>query len=166
VSAEDKGTGKKNNIVINKDQNRLNPEEIEKMINDAEKFAEDDKKVKERVEAKNELESFAYSLKTQVSDKEKLGGKLTDADKETVTKAAQDAIDWLEKNQQADAEAMKKRKKELDDIVQPIMSKLYQQGGPPPGGAGGAGPDPTAQGGQGAGGAPGGGEGGSSKDEL
>jgi endoplasmic reticulum chaperone BiP len=129
VSAEDKGTGKKNNIVINKDQSRLNPEEIEKMIKDAEKFADEDKKVKERVEAKNELESLAYSIKTQLNDKEKLGDKLSAADKDAAGKAAQDAIDWLEKNQQADTEALKKRKKELEDIVQPIMSKLYQQQG-------------------------------------
>ena len=66
VSAEDKGTGNKNNIVINNDQNRLSPEDIDRMINDAEKFAEEDKKVKERVEARNELEGYAYSLKNQV----------------------------------------------------------------------------------------------------
>jgi len=66
VSAEDKGTGNKNNIVINNDQNRLSPEDIDRMINDAEKFAEEDKKVKERVESRNELESYAYSLKNQV----------------------------------------------------------------------------------------------------
>jgi len=66
VSAEDKGTGNKNNIVINNDQNRLSPEDIDRMINDAEKFAEEDKRVKERVEARNELEGYAYSLKNQV----------------------------------------------------------------------------------------------------
>jgi len=66
VSAEDKGTGNKNNIIINNDQNRLSPEDIDRMINDAEKFAEEDKKVKERVEARNELEGYAYSLKNQV----------------------------------------------------------------------------------------------------
>ena len=66
VSAEDKGTGNKNNIVINNDQNRLSPEDIDRMINDAEKFAEDDKKLKDKVEARNELEGYAYSLKNQV----------------------------------------------------------------------------------------------------
>jgi len=67
VSAEDKGTGNKNNIVINNDQNRLSPEDIDRMINDAEKFAEEDKRVKEKVEARNELEGYAYSLKNQVN---------------------------------------------------------------------------------------------------
>ena len=139
VSAEDKGTGNKEKIVINNDQNRLSPEDIERMINDAEKFADDDKKVKERVEARNELESFAYSLKNQIADKEKLGAKLSEEDKSTIEKAVDEQIAWLEKNQEADTEDFKAHKKELDDIVQPIMSKLYKDAGgaPPPGGEGG-----------------------------
>merc|ERR1719422_3029469 len=76
VSAEDKGTGNKEKITITNDNNRLSPEDIERMINDAEKFAEEDAALKGKVEARNELESYAYSLKNQLSDKEKLGGKL------------------------------------------------------------------------------------------
>jgi len=133
VSAEDKGTGNKNNIVINNDQNRLSPEDIERMINDAEKFADDDAKLKDRVEARNELESYAYSLKNQINDKEKLGAKLSDEDKETIENAVTEQIEWLEKNQDAEAEDYKEHKKELEEIVQPITSKLYQ-GQPPPGG--------------------------------
>lgn len=130
VSAEDKGTGNKEKITITNDQNRLSPEDIERMVNDAEKFADDDKKVKERVEARNELESYAYSLKNQIGDKEKLGGKLSDDDKETVSKAVEEKISWLDKNQEAEVDEFKKQKKELEDIVQPIVSKLYQgQGG-------------------------------------
>src|SRR5699024_9835497 len=70
VTAEDKGTGNKEKITITNDHNRLSPEDIERMIKDAEKFSDEDKKVKERVEAKNELESYAYSLKDQIGDKE------------------------------------------------------------------------------------------------
>merc|ERR1712179_734393 len=133
VSAEDKGTGSKEKITIQNDQNRLSPEDIERMINDAEKFADEDKKVKEKVDAKNEIESYAYSLKNQVNDKEKLGAKLSDEDKETIENAVTEQIEWLEKNQDAEAEDYKEHKKELEDIVQPITSKLYQ-GQPPPGG--------------------------------
>lgn len=142
VSAEDKGTGNKEKITITNDQNRLSPEDIERMVNDAEKFADDDKKVKEKVEARNELESYAYSLKNQIGDKEKLGGKLSEEDKETISKAVEEKISWLDKNQDADVDDFKKQKKELEDVVQPIVSKLYQgqggQGGqeggsPPPG---------------------------------
>jgi molecular chaperone DnaK (HSP70) len=94
VTAEDKGTGNKEKITITNDHNRLTPEDIERMIKDAEKFADDDKKIKEKVEAKNELESYAYSLKNQLSDKEKLGGKITDDDKTTIETAVEEAIKW------------------------------------------------------------------------
>ncbi|CAF4558619.1 unnamed protein product, partial [Rotaria socialis] len=99
------------------------------------KFADEDKKVKDRVDAKNELESYAYSLKTQLSDKEKLGGKLSDTDKQTIEEAVAEQIKWLESNQGAEADELKEHKKQLEEIVTPIMTKLYGQGG----GAGGAG---------------------------
>lgn len=137
VSAEDKGTGNKNDIVINNDQNRLSPEDIERMINDAEKYADDDKKLKERVDAKNELESYCYSLKNQVGDKEKLGAKLSESDKSKITEAIDEAISWLESHQDADTEDFKQKKKEVEEIVQPVISKLYEGAGgaPPPSGS-------------------------------
>merc|ERR1712121_631411 len=134
VRAEDKGTGSKEKICSTNDQNRLTPEDIERMINDAEKFADEDAKLKGKVEARNELESYAYSLKNQLSDKEKLGGKLSDEEKETIETAVEAKISWLEENQEAEADEMKAQKKEMEDIVQPIIAKLYQgQGGAPPG---------------------------------
>ena len=136
VSAEEKGSNNKNSITINNDQNRLTPEDIERMINDADKFAEEDKKVKERVEARNELESYSYSLKNQIADNEKLGGKLSEEEKETIENAVSEQITWLEGNQEADAEDFIAHKKELEEIVQPIVSKLYQDG------AGGEAPPP------------------------
>merc|ERR1711931_538631 len=133
VSAEDKGTGNVEKIVINNDQNRLTPEDIERMINDAEKFADEDKKVKEKVEARNELESYAYSLKNQIGDKEKLGGKLSDEDKTTIEEAVNESVEWLEGNQDVEAEEYKTQKTKLEGIVQPIISKLYNaEGGAPP----------------------------------
>jgi len=135
VSAEDKGTGNKEKITITNDQNRLTPEDIEQMIKDAETFADEDAKLKTRVESRNELESYAYSLKNQINDKDKLGAKISDEDKEKIEEAVNAAISWLEENQEADSEDFKKQKKELEDEVQPIIAKLYQQGGaPPPGG--------------------------------
>ncbi|CAF1053854.1 unnamed protein product [Didymodactylos carnosus] len=144
VTAEDKGTGNKNNIVINSNTNRLSPDEIERMIKDSEKFADEDKKVKDRVDAKNELESYAYSLKTQLADKEKLGGKLSPEDKEKVEKAVDEQIKWIEANQQAEVDELKAHKKELEEIVTPIMTKLYGGAGGPggPGGPGGEAPPP------------------------
>ena len=132
VSAEDKGTGNKEKITITNDQNRLTPEDIERMIRDAEKFADEDKQLKEKVEARNELESYVYSLKNQIGDKEKLGAKLTDSDKEKIEAVIDEKIKWLENNAEAEAEDFKRQKKDAEDIVQPIITKLYQ-------GAGGAG---------------------------
>ncbi|XP_067638739.1 endoplasmic reticulum chaperone BiP [Eurosta solidaginis] len=126
VSAEDKGTGNKEKIVITNDQNRLTPEDIDRMIRDAEKFADEDKKLKERVETRNELESYAYSLKNQIGDKDKLGGKLGGDEKVKVESAIDDTIKWMEQNTDADPEEYKKQKKELEAIVQPIIAKLYQ----------------------------------------
>ena len=140
VSAEDKGTGNKNNIVINNNQNRLSPEDIERMIKDSEKFADEDKKVKEKVEAKNELESYVYSLKNQVNDKEKVGGKLSESEKKTITDAVEEKIKWLESNASADVDEFKAQKKELEEIVNPIMSKLYQNAGGSGGQQGGTAP--------------------------
>jgi len=138
VSAEDKGTGSKEKITITNDQNRLTPEDIERMINDAEKFADEDAALKSKVEARNELESYAYSLKNQLSDKEKLGGKLSDDEQSKIEEVINEKIAWLEENQDASAEDLKAQKKEMEDIVQPIIAKLYQggQGPPPEGGEG------------------------------
>merc|ERR1719150_2721004 len=104
------------------------------MINDAEKFADEDAKLKGKVEARNELESYAYSLKNQLSDKEKLGGKLSDEDKEKIEEIVNEKIAWLEENAEAEAEDLKAQKKEMEDIIQPIIAKLYQGGATPPGG--------------------------------
>merc|ERR1719460_3137336 len=136
VSAEDKGTGNKEKITITNDQNRLTPEDIEQMIKDAEKFAEEDAALKGKVEARNELESYAYSLKNQINDKEKLGSKLSDEEESKIEEVINEKIKWLEDNPEADAEEFKAQKKEMEDIVQPIIAKLYQEGGGPPPGAG------------------------------
>lgn len=138
VSAEDKATTNKEKITITNDQNRLSKEDIERMIQDSERFADDDKKVRDRVEARNELESYAYSLKTQLADKEKgLGEKLGEDDKDTIMKAVEEKLEWLEANPEAEADELKEKKTELEGVVHPIVSKIYQEaGGPPPTGEG------------------------------
>lgn len=137
VSAEDKGTGNKEKIVITNDQNRLTPDDIDRMIHEAEKFADEDKKLKERVEARNELESYAYSLKNQINDKDKLGAKLSGDDKTKIEEVVDEKIKWLDDHPESEAEEYKSQKKELEEVVQPIIAKLYQEGGMPPPPAGG-----------------------------
>merc|ERR1719300_1416644 len=131
VSAEDKGTGNKEQITITNDQNRLSPEDIERMVNDAEKFKEEDEKVKAQVEARNGLESMAYQLKNQLGDKEKLGGKIGDDEKAKMEEAIDKAIKFLDENPNATTEELEEAKKEMESVVQPIVSKLYgdQAGG-------------------------------------
>merc|ERR1719239_864824 len=124
VSAEDKGTGNKEKITITNDNNRLSPEDIERMINDAEKFAEEDAALKGKVEARNELESYAYSLKNQIEDKEKLGGKLSDEEKEKIEEIVNEKISWLEENQEADADELKAQKEEKEKIEEIVNEKI------------------------------------------
>uniref|UniRef100_A0A914VPZ4 Endoplasmic reticulum chaperone BIP n=1 Tax=Plectus sambesii TaxID=2011161 RepID=A0A914VPZ4_9BILA len=129
VTAEDKGYGSKKQITITNKHNRLSPEDIDRMITDAEEFAYEDKKIKEQVEARNELESYAYSLKNRIGDKEELGDKLSEDDKKTIEWAVEDAISWLEFHKEASVEDLQQQKKELEGIVQPMVSKLYQGAG-------------------------------------
>eukprot|EP00127_Corallochytrium_limacisporum_P003817 Clim_evm31s153 gene=Clim_evmTU31s153 len=130
VSAVDKGTGKTESITIQNDQNRLTPDEIDRMIKDAERFAEEDKALKEKVDAKNSLESTAYSLKQQVKDPEKLGDKLSEEDKASIVEAADQAIEFLDSNPDGSAEEYKEALEQLNGVSQPIIAKLYaDQGG-------------------------------------
>jgi len=155
VKAEDKGTGKAEKITITNDKGRLNQEEIDRMVKEAEQFAEEDKKTKGKVEAKNSLENYLYSMKNTVTDKKKLGEKISEEDKKTVLDAVEEGIKWTDGNVNADEEAFKTKQKEIEGICNPIMSKLYGAGGAPGGGPGGPG-GPGAGGAGGAGGAPGG----------
>jgi endoplasmic reticulum chaperone BiP len=138
VAAEDKGTGKAEKITITADKGRLSAEEIERLVQEAEQFADDDKKIKERVDARNSLESYCYNLKNQIDDEEKgIGGKVDAEQKETLTEAVNNALEWLESNQDADAEEFKEKLKETEKVVNPIMQAVYGKSGGPPG-AGGA----------------------------
>ena len=130
VSAKDKGTNKENKITITNDQNRLTPEEIQKMVDDAEKFAEEDKLVKETTEAKNGLESYAYSLKRQIDDKEQLGGKISEEDKEKIQSIVDEKLEWLKDHDEASVEEFNSVKKEIEEIANPIIEKLYQNAPP------------------------------------
>ncbi len=138
VSAKDKGTGSENKITITNDNNRLSDDEIQKMIEDAEKYAEEDKVLKERTDAKNELESYAYSLKRQLDDKEALGGKISDDEKEQISAIVEEKLEWLKENDEADTEQFQAARKAIEDIAQPIITKLYQDGSMPPPGQGGS----------------------------
>lgn len=139
VSAADRGTGKEEKITITNDKGRLSKAEIERMINEAEKHAEDDKKMREKVDARNVLDNYIHSMKTTVEDKDKMADKIEEDDKQQVLDAAKEAQEWLNTNLEAEAEEIKEKQSELEGIFNPIVSKLYGAGGGP----GAAGPPPT-----------------------
>ncbi|KAJ6028623.1 Endoplasmic reticulum chaperone BiP [Penicillium herquei] len=132
VSASDKGTGKAESITITNDKGRLTPEEIERMVQEAEEFAEEDKAIKAKIEARNGLENYAFSLKNQVQDDEGLGGQIDEDDKQTILDAVKEAVDWLEDNAAtATAEDFEEQKEQLSSVAYPITSKLYGSAPPP-----------------------------------
>lgn len=145
VKAEDKGTGKAEKITITNDKGRLSQDEIDRMVKEAEQFADEDKKVKGRVEAKNAVENYLYSMKNTVEDKKKAGDKISEDDKKTILDAVEEGIKWVDGNPEADEEALKEKQKEIEEICNPIISKLYQGAGGAPGGEGGAGGAPEGE---------------------
>lgn len=134
VRAEDKGTGKSEKITITNDKGRLSQEEIDRMVREAEEFAEEDKKVKERIDARNSLETYVYNMKNQVSDKDKLADKLEEDEKEKIETAVKDALEWLDDNQSAEKEDYDEKLKEVEAVCNPIITAVYQRSGGAPGG--------------------------------
>merc|ERR1719471_2452754 len=130
VAAKDKATGGEESITISPDKGRPSEAEIEAMLKAAEEFAEEDKMMREKIEAKNGLESFAFGLKSQLEDEDKLAGKLSE-------EAVNDVLDWLSSNDDAEKEDFDEKKAELEEIVNPILQEFYQQHG----GMGGQGGD-------------------------
>merc|ERR1712078_753846 len=135
VSAEDKGTGKSEKITITAEKGRLSDEEIERMVREAEEFADEDEKVKARVDKRNALEGYAYQLRNTLTDEEKgVADKIDEEDKETIEEAIKETLDWLDENSEADAEEYEEKQKELEAIANPIMQKVYSQSGGAEGG--------------------------------
>jgi len=135
VSAADKGTGKSEKITITADKGRLSQEDIERMVREADEFAEEDKKVKAKIDARNGLESFLYNLKNTLNDEEKgVAGKIEEAEKKELLDLVDETLDWLEENNDAEAEEFEEKQKEVEKVSNPIMRKVYQGAG----GAGGA----------------------------
>merc|ERR1719281_110884 len=165
VSAEDKSTGQKNKITITNDKGRLSKDEIERMVAEAEKYKSEDEDHRKKIEAKNSLENYCYSMRNTLKDS-KFEGKVSDEDKEKLNKAIDEAIEWLDANQLAEVEEFTDKLKEVEEICNPVITARYQAagaagappgaeggmpdmggmgGGMPTGGAGGDGPGPKIE---------------------
>ena len=133
VSAADKSTGKQNKITITNDKGRLSKEEIERMVSDAEKFKAEDDKQKDRISAKNGLESYCFNMKTTLDD-DKVKDKISEDDKKAINDKCDEAIKWLDANQLAEVEEFNEKQKEVEGVCNPIITKLYADAGGAPGG--------------------------------
>merc|ERR1719329_617079 len=129
ISSSDKGTGKAEKITITADKGRLSEEEIERMVREAEEFAEEDKAVQGRINARNGLESYLYNLKNTLEDEEKgIADKIEEAEKNELISLIDESLDWLEENPEAEAEEYKEKQKEVEQVANPIMKNVYQGG--------------------------------------
>ncbi|GFY91928.1 heat shock protein 70 (Hsp 70) family protein [Actinidia rufa] len=129
VTAEDKALKNKQSITITNDKGRPSQEEIEKMVKEAEEFAEEDRKVKERIDAKNKLETYIYSMKSTINDKDKLGDKIDSDDKESIEGALKDALEWLDDNQSAEKDDFEEKMKEVEAVCNPVIKQAYEKSG-------------------------------------
>ncbi|XP_049304492.1 heat shock protein 68-like [Bactrocera dorsalis] len=132
VTAKEMSTGNAKNITIKNDKGRLSQADIDRMVNDAEKYAEEDEKHRQRIAARNQLEGYVFGVK-QAADE--AGSKLSQSDKDRVLEKCNETIKWLDSNTTAEKEEFEYKLEELTKICSPIMTKMHQQ-------AGGAGPQP------------------------
>jgi len=137
VSAADKSTGKSDKITIKNDKGRLSKEEVERMVADAEKYKDEDTKQKARIDSKNGLESYSFQMKQSLED-DKVKEKISEEDLKTALSKCDEVISWIDANQTAEKDEFDDKKKELESVCSPIITKLYQAGGMP------GGPDPSS----------------------
>mgnify|MGYP001559909627 FL=1 len=127
VSAQDKATGKKNQITITNDIGRLSPEEIEKMVNEAKKYEEQDNARWKQIEAWNSLENYVYQIRNSL-DEPNLKDKFTQSDISSINSKCEEVTNWLHSNPEISADELEAKHKELEKIFSPIMQRVYQAG--------------------------------------
>jgi len=130
VTAVEKSTQKTNKITITNDKGRLSTDDIKRMVEDAAKYAEQDKIQKERIDAKNELENYVYTIRNMLNE-EKMKQMIDDQNKQQMDKLITESIQWLEENQQATKEEYDDKRKEIEGVWNPIVTNLYQNMRPP-----------------------------------
>ncbi|KAH9755201.1 Heat shock 70 kDa protein BIP1 [Citrus sinensis] len=127
VTAEDKGAKNKQSITIINDKGRLSQEEIDRMVKEAEEFAEEDKKVRERVDSRNKLETYIYNMRSTINDK--LADKIDSDDKERIESTLKEALEWLDDNQNAEKDDFDEKMKEVEAVCNPVIKQVYEKNG-------------------------------------
>jgi len=133
VSAMDKGTNKKSSVTITNEKGRLSQDEIDRMVNEANKFKEEDNMVKERVDARNGLESYAYSVQGTLDD-DNIKSKVSESEMSELRNKVEEVLSWIDDNYEASKEEIDTQRKSLEDIYNPVVTRAYQQDGGIPGG--------------------------------
>jgi len=133
VSAVEKSTGKNSKITITNDKGRLTPQDIERLVKEAEQFKDEDEKLRQRVEAKNQLEQLCYQYRSTLNE-EKLKDKFSEDEKKSITEKTEEALKWSGDHPAADKGEYDDKIKELEAIFNPIMMRVYQEAGGAPGG--------------------------------
>ena len=144
VSALDKSSGKQEKITITNDKGRLSKDEIERMVNEAEEYKAEDDKQKERISAKNGLESYCFNMKSTIED-ENFKGKISDEDRSAIKEKCEEAIRWLDGNQTAEKDEYADKLAEVEAVCKPIVTKLYGGAGANGAGMPGSSSGPTVE---------------------
>ncbi|XP_044471859.1 luminal-binding protein 5-like [Mangifera indica] len=127
VTAEDKAAKKSESITITSDKGRLSEEEIERMVKEAEEFAEEDKMIRERIDSRNKLETYIYNIKSSINDK--IGDKIDSDDKEKIENTLKEALEWLDDNQNAEKDEFDEKLKEVEYVCNPVIKQAYEKSG-------------------------------------
>ena len=125
VSAEDKASGKSHKITITNDKGRLSKEDIERMVAEAERYKQEDEQARQKVEARNGLEAYAFNLRNSLND-ESVKSKIQEADKQALEAKVNEVLQWIEANPHAETEQYAAKQKEIEAVSNPIMTKVYQ----------------------------------------
>ncbi|KAK7258895.1 hypothetical protein RIF29_24484 [Crotalaria pallida] len=129
VKAEDKAAKTSKSITITNDKGRLSQEEIERMVKEAEELAEEDKKVRERIDARNKLETYIYNMRSTINDKDKLSDKIDSDDKEKIENTLKETLEWLDDNQNAEKDEFEEKLKEVEAVINPVIKQVYDKSG-------------------------------------
>ena len=129
VKAEDRAAKKSQSITITNDKGRLSQEEIDRMVKEAEEMAEEDKKVREKIDARNKLETYIYNMRSTINDKDKLADKIDSDDKERIETALKEALEWLDDNQNAEKDDYEEKLKEVEEVCDPVIKQVYEKSG-------------------------------------
>lgn len=130
VSAVEKSIGKCEKITITNNKGRLSKEDIEKMVKDAEKYKAEDELLKKKIDAKNNLENYTYSVRNSLND-DNLKSKFKDDERNQLLRQVEETTKWIDSHPNVEAQEYESMQKKLEDLFNPVMTKIYQQGGAP-----------------------------------